>query len=225
MRINVPVTPGIEAYIDHVGYREHHVLAACRAEAAMRGEMAVMQIAPEQGALLQVLVRAIGARRVLELGTFTGYSAMAIALALPAGGSIVSCDNDVEIVETARRFWEAGGVSEKIDLRLGDAAATLHHLLQAERGMFDLVLIDADKPNYAAYVELAADLVRPGGLLVIDDTLLHGRVATGRLSTDPEFVEQALAGVRAANEYMANDARFTFALLPTRDGLTIAVRN
>ena len=225
MRINIPVTPELERYIDQVGYREHPALVSCRSEAATRGELAVMQMPPEQGALLQVLVKASQARRILELGTFTGYSAMAIALALPDDGTIITCDLDAEIVKFAENFWTKAGVREKIDLRVGDAIDTLDFLLEEQRGKFDMILIDADKPGYPVYYERAAELLRKGGILILDDTLVHGRVATGALSTDPDYVAPAIAGIRTVNSLLAEDRRFTFALLPTRDGLTISVRN
>lgn len=225
MRINIPVTPELEAYIDEVGYREAPVLRACRDEAASRGAMAVMQVAPEQGALLQLLVELIGARSVLEVGTFTGYSALAIAAALPPEGRLITCDVDPEIVQVARGFWDEGGVSEKIDARIGEAAETLRALLDEGRaGTFDLVLIDADKPGYPVYFDLAAELVRIGGLIILDDTLIHGRVVTGPLPTDPPHVPPAVEGIREVNARLRSDERFTIAMLPTRDGLTLARR-
>jgi O-methyltransferase len=225
MRINVQITPEIDDYIDRVGYREHEALKACRAEAATRGELSVMQIAPEQGAFLQLLIELTGACHILEIGTFTGYSALAMALALPESGRLVTCDVDPDIVEVARAFWRRGGVNDRIATRTGDAATTMRMMLAEGRaGSFDLVLIDADKPGYPTYVELAADLVRPGGLLVIDDTLLHGRVVTGPLRDDPDFVRPAVDGISAANATLACDERFTIALLPMRDGVTLARR-
>ncbi len=225
MRINIPVTPELEAYIDEFGYREGAALQACRDEAATRGAMAVMQIAPEQGALLRLLTETIGARAVLEIGTFTGYSAMAIAEALPPEGRIITCDIDPAIIEVARKFWAEGDVNEKIDVRVGDATETLQGLIaNGQAGTFDLVLIDADKPRYPTYFELVAQLVRVGGLIVIDDTLLHGRVATGPLAGDPDYVAPAVVGMKQMNACLRSDDRFSFAMLLTRDGLTIARR-
>lgn len=223
MRITIPVTPELEAYIDAVGYREHHVLAECRAEAQTRGAMAVMQVAPEQGALLQLLVELTDARRVLEIGTFTGYSALAMALAMPEDGRVVTLDNDAEIVGIAGRFWMNAGVQNKIDCQLGDAVQTLKAMASAGQ-VFDMVLIDADKPQYPAYLDLAIELVRVGGLIIIDDTLIHGRVVTGPLNGDPDFVAPAVEAMRAVNQRVRDDDRLTVAMIPAHDGLTLARR-
>jgi O-methyltransferase len=222
LRINVPMTDALEHYIDRVGYREHPSLAACRAEAMTRGAMAAMQIAPEQGAFLQLLVRLLGARRILEVGTFTGYSAMAMALALSADGRLVTCDVSDEYVDLARRFWAEAEVADRIDARLGDAADTLDQLLESDgENAYDLAFIDADKPGYPAYYRAALRLVRPGGLILLDDTLLRGRVATGALPGDPAFYGPAVEAVTGLSEAIHADAGVQMVLLPWRDGMTI----
>lgn len=223
MRISIPVTPELEAYIDEVGYREHPVLSACRAEAQTRGAMSVMQIAPEQGALLQMLVELTGARRILELGTFTGYSALAMALVLGDDGQIVTIDNDADILQIAIAYWAEAGVTHKIDARRGDALEALD-VLRRDGAQFDLVFIDADKPNYPAYLERAINLVRIGGLIVIDDTLIHGRVVTGPLAGDPSYVQPAVDAMREVNRRLRDDDRLTIAMLPSHDGMTLARR-
>jgi O-methyltransferase len=172
-----------------------------------------------------LLIELVNARRVLEIGTFTGYSALAMALALPAGGQLVTCEQDAELIGLARGFWKDAGVADLIDARIGDAAATLEAMLEEEGpGLFDMVLIDADKPSYPRYLELAAELVRVGGLIVVDDTLIHGRVATGPLANDPDHVGAAVEAMRVVNDRLRHDERFTSVLLPLRDGLTLARR-
>ncbi len=222
LRINIPMTDALEHYIDRVGFREHPSLAACRTEAMTRGNMAAMQIAPEQGAFLQMLVRLLGARRIVEIGTFTGYSAMAMALALPRDGRLVTCDVSDEYLSLARGFWREAQVEDRIEARLGDASATLDALILRDgENAYDLALIDADKPAYPDYYGKALRLVRPGGLILLDDTLLRGRVATGALPGDPDFYAPSVEAVVALNEAIYADESVEMVLLPWRDGLTI----
>ena len=178
-----------------------------------------MQIAPEQGHLLALLVRLIGARRVLEIGTFTGYSAMAMALALPIGGRLVACDISEDWTSIARTYWQRAGVADKIDLHVAPALETLARL-EAGGGanQVDLAFIDADKPSYDAYYEFALRLVRPGGLIVLDNTLRRGRVA------DPNDGEADTVALRNMNTRIAGDERVDCVLLPIASGMTLARR-
>jgi predicted O-methyltransferase YrrM len=206
----------LRAYVAEVGLREHPVLRSLRAETALLPR-ASMQVAPEEAALLALLVRLIHARRVLEVGTFTGYSSTAMALALPADGRIVCCDLSREWTDVARRTWTDAGVVDRVDLRLGPAVETLDALLAAgEAGSFDLAFIDADKPSYDAYYERALRLVRADGLVTIDNTLWSGRVA------DPSVDDDDTRAIRALNAKIAADERVEPIIVPVGDGLTIA---
>jgi predicted O-methyltransferase YrrM len=179
--------------------------------------MAQMQIAPEQGAILGVLVGLMGARRCLEIGTFTGYSSLALALAMPDDGRLVCCDRSDEYTAVARRYWAEAGVAHRIDLRLGPALETLDALLAGgEAGTYDLAFIDADKPAYPAYWERCVELVRPGGAIVLDNVLRNGAVV------DPARHDFDAPVMRAVNETIANDPRVNHVLLAIADGMTIA---
>jgi predicted O-methyltransferase YrrM len=176
-----------------------------------------MQIAPEEGAFLALLVRILGARKVLEIGTFTGYSSTAMALALPADGRIICCDISKEWTDVARRAWTDAGVADRVDLRLGPALETLEQLLASgEAGSFGLAFIDADKANYAGYYEAALQLVRPGGLIAIDNVLWSGRVA------DPAESDESTVAIRELNDAIAADERVDVSMIPLADGLTLA---
>jgi predicted O-methyltransferase YrrM len=210
--------PEIEAYIDKVGYREPGILARLRAETAVHPQ-AGMQIAAEQGAVLALLTELTGARRCLEIGTFTGYSSLSVALALPPDGMLLCCDVSDEFTQTARRYWAEAGVAGRIELRLGPAVETLDSLLAAgAEGTFDLAFIDADKPGYPAYWERCLRLVRPGGLIVLDNMLFHGR------AVDPAPGDESGGAIHAMNEMIATDERVTFVLLGIADGMTVARR-
>ena len=173
-----------------------------------------MQVAPEQGQFLQLLVRLLGARRILEIGTFTGYSALSMALALPRGGRIVCCDLSEEWTSVARRYWKKARVADRISLRLGPALVTLKEL----KGPFDLVFIDADKSNYAKYYERSLRLLRKGGVIAVDNTLWYGRVIDRR---DRSVDTRA---VRAFNRKLHRDPRVDLSLVPIGDGLTLALK-
>ena len=178
-----------------------------------------MQTAPEQGQFLQLLVRLLGAKRCIEIGTFTGYSALSVALALPPGGRIVCCDLSEEWTSIARRYWKKAGVARKIDLRLGPALETLDALLGAgEAGRFDFAFIDADKTNYRDYYDRCMKLVRRGGLIAVDNTLWYGRVA------DPRVRDADTRAIRAFNRKLHRDRRVEIALVPVGDGLTLALK-
>ena len=176
-----------------------------------------LQTSPEQGQLLFLLARMLRARRALEIGTFTGYSALAVALALPTDGRLVCCDISAEYTDFAKPFWEEAGIAGKIDLRIAPAVETLAALRRAgEDGSYDLAFIDADKPSYGTYYEQCLALLRPGGLVAIDNTLLRGRVA------DPSFTDFDTETVRALNLQMRDDSRIDFTLLPIADGMSLA---
>jgi predicted O-methyltransferase YrrM len=208
----------IQAYIDRLGYREPAILSRLREETAPHPQ-AGMQIAPEQGALLALLAELVGARRCLEIGTFTGYSSLAVALALPAGGRLVCCDVSDEYTATARRYWAEAGVADRVELRLGPAVETLDALLaDGAADTFDLAFIDADKPAYPAYWERCLRLVRPGGLIVLDNMLFHGR------AVDPRPGDESGAAIHAMNVQIAADERVSFVFLGIADGMTIARR-
>lgn len=177
------------------------------------GPLAMMQIAPEQGALLELLVRVTGARRIVEVGTFTGYSALAMARALPADGHLLCCDVSEEWTAIARRHWAAAGVADRIELRLGPALDTLRALPAEEA--FDLAFVDADKPSYAAYVDELHPRVRTGGLVLVDNTLWDGKVL------DPSADDTDTVAIRALNDALATDDRWDAVLLPVADGLTL----
>jgi len=203
----------LAAYVLAVGVRETAVQRRLRA-ATRRIPSGSMQIGPDQAAFLQVLVRAIGARRCLEIGTFTGYSALAVALALPPGGRIVCCDVSEEWTSVARKYWAQASVAGKIQLRLAPALDTLKKL----KGPFDFAFIDADKANYRNYFERCLQLVRRGGLIAVDNTLWHGRVLDRRDRSDDT------RAIRAFNRRLRRDRRVEIALLPIGDGLTLALK-
>jgi len=208
----------IHAYIERVGYREPAVLARLR-EATASHPQINMQIAPEQGALLALLAELVGARRCIEIGTFTGYSSLAVALVLPADGLLVCCDVSDEYTATARQFWAEAGVADRVDLRLAPATETLDALLaNGEEDTFDLAFIDADKPGYADYWERCLRLVRRGGLIVLDNMLYHGR------AVDPAPDDENGSAIHAVNEAIARDERVSFVLLGIADGMTVARR-
>ncbi|MGQ0383214.1 MAG: class I SAM-dependent methyltransferase [Gammaproteobacteria bacterium] len=198
--------------------REHPALVALRAETAAHPQVN-MQIAPEQGQFMQLLVRAIGARRAIEVGVFTGYSSLAVALALPRDGYLLACDVSEEFTAIARRHWQAAGVAGKIELVLAPAVETLDaRLARGEAGRYDFAFIDADKLNYGAYYERLLELIRPGGLIAVDNTLWSGAVA------DPAVQDAQTGAIRAFNERLHADSRIDLSLLPLADGLTLARR-
>ena len=205
-------------YLLSVSLREPGVLERLREETAAHPK-AEMQISPEQGQFMAFLIRLIDARRTLELGVFTGYSALSAALALPPDGEVVACEIDEEYAAVARGWWEEAGVDLKIDLRLGPALETLDELLAGgEAGTFDLAFVDADKNKYLVYYERCLRLVRPGGLILFDNTLWGGAVA------DPEVADEATESLRAFNVHLHADERIDLSLLPVSDGLTLARR-
>ena len=215
-------------YILATSLREPEVLRRLREETAgLPG--AGMQIGPEQGQFMALLVELIGARRTLEIGTFTGYSALVVALALPPGGRVVACDVSEEYTAVARRYWAEAGVADKIELHLAPALETLDRLLApgqaggqaggqggSQAGSFDFAFIDADKTNYDAYYERALALLRPGGLIAVDNVLWDGKVLE-EAPDDPDT-----RAIQALNAKLKDDSRVTLSLLPLGDGLTLA---
>jgi predicted O-methyltransferase YrrM len=214
-RRTIPLTDALYDYMLAVSLREPDVLRRLRQETAHH-EMAECQIAPEQGQLMALLVKLIGARRTLEVGTFTGYSAAWVALALPADGQVIACDVSEEWTTIARRYWEQAGIAEKINLHLAPAAETLEELVQTgQENSFDFAFIDADKPNYDVYYEQCLKLVRPGGLIAFDNMLRRGRVLQ-------KARDKGTQTVQALNEKLHVDARVDISLVPIADGLTLA---
>lgn len=215
---SIRLTPELYDYMLGVSLRETEVQRRLRAETASR-PFAGMQVPPEEAQLLALLVELIGARRCLEVGVFTGYSALAVAAALPADGRLVALDKDEETAAIARRAWAEAGVAERIDLRLGDAAETLDRMIAAgETGSYDFAFLDADKERYARYWEQLLVLLRPGGLIAVDNVLWSGAVADAR-RTDADT-----KALRAFNRMVHEDARVSVSMLPVGDGVTLAVK-
>lgn len=205
-------------YLLSASLREPEILQQLRKETETHPQ-ARMQIAPEQGQFMALLIQLLGATKTLELGVFTGYSSLCVALALPPNGKIVACDVSKEFTNVARRYWQKAGVADKIDLRLAPALETLDWLLadgQAET--FDFAFIDADKQNYTGYYERSLQLVRPGGLIAVDNVLWSGRVA------DPSVQDNSTIAIRTFNEKLLQDQRITLSLVPIADGLTLALK-
>lgn len=205
-------------YLLSASLRESPILETLRHQTASY-PMAQMQIAPEQGQFMAFLVKLMGAQKTLELGVFTGYSSLAVALALPTHGKLVACDISEEHTAIARQFWAQAGVSHKIDLRIGPALETLQDLLDTgAQNTFDFAFIDADKRNYALYYEAVLQLIRPGGLIAIDNVLWSGRVA------DPAITDARTQRMRDFNQTLHQDNRVDLSLVPIADGLTLALK-
>jgi predicted O-methyltransferase YrrM len=211
----MPVTPDLIAYVEKNGTRESQALAHCRAE-TQKMPMGMMQIGPDQGAFMGLIAKLIGAKRYLEIGTFTGYSALAVALALPADGKLVCLDVSKEFTDLARGYWKEAGVESKIDLYLGPALETLDTMIAAKEAPFDFAFIDADKTNYDGYYEHALSLLRPGGLIALDNMLWSGAVA------DPANKDKDTVALRALNAKIHADTRVDMALATIGDGVMLA---
>ncbi len=205
----------LEAYVDAKGARETPAQIRCRTETAHM-PTAMMQIGPDQGAFMGLLVKLTGTQRYLEVGTYTGYSALSVALALPPNGRAVCLDVSKEFTDKARVYWKEAGVNGKIDLRLGSGIEAMDKMIAAKEGPFDLVFIDADKPNYDAYYERALKLVRSGGLIALDNMLWSGLVA------DPAIDEEHTNAIRALNAKIHDDERVEIALCTIGDGVMLA---
>jgi caffeoyl-CoA O-methyltransferase len=205
-------------YLLSVSLREPEILRQLREETAKLPN-SYMQIAPELGPLMTLLVQLLGARKTLEIGVFTGYSALCVALAIPKDGKVIACDISQEYTAVGSRYWQAAGVAEKIDLRIAPALETLDKLLaEGEAGTFDFAFIDADKGNYEGYYERALQLIRPGGLIAIDNVLWYGQVA------DLQVQDNTTQAIRELNQKLHQDSRVTLSLVPIADGLTLALK-
>ncbi|MEO1591419.1 MAG: class I SAM-dependent methyltransferase [Cyanobacteria bacterium J06632_22] len=211
----LPLDDRLIHYLRSVSVREPAVLQQLRLETAQH-PMAVMQISPEQGQFMALLVQLIGAKKTLEVGVFTGYSALIVALALPADGTLIACDKSEEYTDIARRYWQTAGVTDKIDLRIAPATETLAQLIDdGQAGTFDFAFIDADKSGYDQYYEQCLQLVRAGGLIAIDNVLWSGRVA------DADTTDNRTKKIRALNQKIYEDERVDLSLVPIADGLTL----
>jgi len=214
----IAITESIYQYLCDHSLREDPILKDLRDHTYDMEERA-MQIAPEQGQFMQMLVKLIGAKNTIEVGVFTGYSSLAIALALPEDGRIVACDVNPQYTSVAEKFWVSAGVREKIDLRIGPAKDTLLELINADlTGTFDFAFIDADKINYDHYYELCLQLIRPGGLITVDNVLWGGTVS------DDAINDVDTNSIRALNDKLHQDERIDLSLVPVGDGLTLAMK-
>ncbi|WP_257264720.1 class I SAM-dependent methyltransferase [Endozoicomonas sp. ONNA2] len=212
------LTETLYQYIYHVGLREHPVLKELR-ELTSHHPNRMMQISAEQGQLMAMLAKLTNARRTIEIGVFTGYSALCVALALPEDGEVVACDISSEYTDIAKPYWEKAGVSKRIKLHLAPASETLDQLIRnCAQNQFDMAFIDADKTGYDAYYEQCLQLVRPGGLILIDNVLWSGKVA------DAEASDEDTAALKALNRKIYDDSRVDMMILPVSDGLTIAIK-
>ncbi|MGE3298497.1 MAG: O-methyltransferase [Porticoccaceae bacterium] len=212
---SIQLTPELYTYLLEVSLRESDLLQELRERTRQMSE-ARMQIAPEQGQFMTLLARLLGARQALEIGVFTGYSALCVAAALPADGRLIACDISAEYTRIAQEYWARAGVADRIDLRLAPASETLAALLaEGAAGSFDLAFIDADKTGYAGYYEQCLALLRPGGLIVVDNVLWNGRVL------DAASADEDTLAIRAFNRRIHKDARVDLSLVPVGDGLSL----
>lgn len=218
-RTSIDLNDNLYRYLLDVSLREPELFRRLR-DAMATHPRASMQIAPEQGQFMALLVRLLGVRRVIEIGVFTGYSSLWMARALPADGELIACDVSEEWTAIARKYWEEAGVENRIRLRLAPAVDTLTELLADGRaGTFDLVFIDADKENVDRYYELSLQLLRPGGLILVDNVLWSGRVI------DPAVTDPGTEALRVFNRKLHTDDRIELSMLPVGDGLTLAVKH
>jgi len=214
----LPLTDALHAYLVDHSVREPDILRRLRAETA-RDSLSMMQISPEQGQFMQLLVRLMNARNCLEIGVFTGYSSLAVALALPAAGRLLACDVSEQWTAIARRYWREAGVEAKIDLMIAPALSTLDQLLVERRaGTIDFAFIDADKINYPGYYERAFALVRTGGLIAVDNTLWGGQVI------DKNAQGEDTQAIRRFNDQLHSAKRIHLSMLPIGDGLSLALK-
>jgi O-methyltransferase len=219
MAEQTPLSPKLLAYLRAESLREDELLRELREETATYPMGRVMQVMAEEGQLLALLVNMTNARTVLEVGTFTGYSTLCMARALPSNGQLITCDITNRWPKIGMQYWLRASVASRIEVKIGDAAETLASLLiEKGSGFFDLAFIDADKVNYRTYYEKALLLIRPGGLIIIDNTLLFGRV-TDDEDNSPEVVE-----IRELNSLLLHDSRIDLSILPMADGITLALK-
>ncbi len=207
------LSPAIHDYLVAHGTPPDEIQRGLIDETRGLGQISIMQIAPEQGAFMTILARAIGARRAIEVGTFTGYSALCLARGLPEDGQLICCDVSEEWAAIGRPYWEKAGVAHKIELRIAPALDTLRSL--PDTPAFDLAFIDADKPSYLDYYEEILERLAPGGLILVDNVLWTGRVA------DPSADDEQTRAIRAFNDHVTDDARVDCVMLPVSDGLTL----
>ena len=212
----IQLTENLHRYLFSVAVREPEILARLRAETEPM-KLSQMQISPEQGALMALLVELIGAAKCIEVGVYTGYSALRVADAMGPEGRLVACDVSEEWTDVAKRYWREAGVSDRIDLRIAPAGDTLASLIAGgESGTFDFAFIDADKPSYDGYYESCLTLLRGGGLIAVDNVLWGGRVA------DPAVEDEDTVAIRELNQKLAGDDRVSLCMVPIGDGLTLA---
>jgi caffeoyl-CoA O-methyltransferase len=216
MKSDLGISPAIEDYVSRFGVREHPVLKRCREETQAHHPRAGMQIGEDQGAFMALTAQLIGAKRYLEVGTFTGYSALAVTLALPPDGKSVCLDISKEFTDLARVYWKDAGVESKIDLRIGPALESMDKIIAAKDAPFDFIFIDADKPNYDGYYERALKLVRQGGLIALDNMLWSGAVV------DPTDNDPSTIAIRELNAKVHADPRVDIVLLTVADGIMLA---
>ena len=213
---NTYIEESIYSYLLENSLRELPVLKNLREE-TQKMPLGRMQISPDQGQLMSMLVQLIVPNKIIEVGTFTGYSSLVMALALPENGKIVACDISEKYTSKARLFWKEAGVADKIELRLGHASESLEKMLnEGLSGTFDMAFIDADKENYKIYYEKCLELLRPGGLIMIDNVLWYGRPA------DPNALDTDTVAIREFNKFVYKDSRVNISLLSVGDGLTLA---
>jgi caffeoyl-CoA O-methyltransferase len=212
----IKLTDSIYRYMQEAAFREPEILVKLRIETEGIEE-AGMQIAPEQGQFMSLIVSMIGARRAIEIGTFTGYSSLCVALALPPDGKLIACDTNQDWTDVARRYWREAGVAERIELHLAPASETLDALLSdGAAGTLDFAFIDADKQSYDLYYERCLELLRPGGLVALDNMLWSGAVA------DPARDDADTVAIRAITKKIQGDTRVDISLVPIGDGLMLA---
>lgn len=217
---SIQLTDNLHQYLLDNSLREPEILTRLRQETAEH-PLVDMQISPEQGQLMGLLVKLIGAKKCLEIGVFTGYSSLVVALNLPEDGIVVACDVSVEFTAIAEQYWQAAGVSHKIDLQIAPALETLDRLIaNGEAGTFDFAFIDADKNNYAGYYDRCLQLVRSGGLILVDNVLWYGRVADPSMDKD-----KRTQAIKEINHQIHHDDRVQISLIPIGDGLTIVRKN
>ena len=215
---SIGLSDALHEYLLSVSLREPAVMTRLREETAGHPR-SNMQIAPEQGQFLQFLVQLIGARRTIEVGVFTGYSALAVASVLPPTGTLVACDVSEEYTTVARRYWKEAGVADRIDLRIAPAEETLAALIDdGQDGTFDFSFIDADKEGYDTYYEQSLRLLRPGGVIALDNVFRSGRVA------DPDVEDESVRAIQRLNEKIHDDERVDLSMLPLADGVTLAMK-
>lgn len=217
-RKTINITDQLYDYLLSVSLKETEFQRELRAETAKQPQ-AIMQVGPDQGQLMAMLIRLMHAKKIIEIGVFTGYSSLCMALAMPDDGHIVACDINKEYTDIARQYWRKAGVADKIELVLAPAIRTLDKLLaQGEQGTYDFVFIDADKPEYPDYYERALQLIRKGGLIAIDNVLWYGKPA------DPDEKDKDTLAIRKFNQKLYQDSRVMISMLTIADGLTLALK-